>query len=135
MVIEMRIERVDDRTVRCFLSNEELEEYDIDYKDFVTRSERAKEIVQEIIEQATEEVGYKPPKFAFDLQIMMVPDEGLDRLVIDTSVHLNRVEPGEDGVPVPAGAVVTGECPGALADYMERELGISKERQVYHEAD
>ena len=77
MVIEMRIERVDDRTVRCFLSNEELEEYDIDYKDFVTRSEKAKEIVQEIIEQATEEVGYKPPKFAFDLQIMMVPDEGL----------------------------------------------------------
>lgn len=45
------------------------------------------------------------------------------------------VEPGEDGVPVPAGAVVAGECPGALADYMERELGISKERQVYHEAD
>ena len=77
MVIEMRIERVDDRTVKCFLSNEELEEYDIDYKDFVTRSEKAKEIVQEIIEQATEEVGYKPPKFAFDLQIMMVPDEGL----------------------------------------------------------
>ena len=77
MVIEMRIERVDDRTVKCFLSNEELEQYNIDYKDFVTRSERAKEVVQEIIEQATEEVGYKPPRFAFDLQIMMVPDEGL----------------------------------------------------------
>ena len=28
---------------------------------------------------------------------LLVPDEGLDRLVIDTSVHLNRVEPGEDG--------------------------------------
>ena len=24
-----------------------------------------------------EEVGYKPPKFAFDLQIMMLPDQGL----------------------------------------------------------
>ena len=73
----MRIERVDDKTVKCFLSNEELEEYDIDYKDFVMRSEKAKEVVQEIIEHATEEVGYKPPKFAFDLQIMMVPDQGL----------------------------------------------------------
>ena len=30
-----------------------------------------------IIEQAEEEVGYKPPKYAFDLQIMMLPDEGL----------------------------------------------------------
>ena len=69
----MKMERVDDKTVKCFLSNEELEEYEIDYKDFVTRSEKAREVVQEIIEQATEEVGYKPPKFAFDLQIMMMP--------------------------------------------------------------
>ena len=61
----------------AFASNEELEEYDIDYKDFVTRSDKAKEVVQEIIEQAEEEVGYKPPKYAFDLQIMMLPDEGL----------------------------------------------------------
>ncbi len=73
----MRIERVDEKTVKCFLSNEELEEYDIDYKDFILRSDKAREIVQEIIEQAEEEVGYKPPKFAFDLQIMMLPDQGL----------------------------------------------------------
>jgi len=73
----MKIERIDDKTVKCFLSNEELEEYDIDYKDFVTRSDKAKEVVQEIIEQAEEEVGYRPPKYAFDLQIMMLPDEGL----------------------------------------------------------
>ena len=63
----MKIERIDDKTVKCFLSNEELEEYEIDYKDFVTRSDKAKEVVQEIIEQAEEEVGYKPPKYAFDL--------------------------------------------------------------------
>lgn len=73
----MRIERVDDKTVKCFLSNQELEEYDIDYKDFILRSDKAREIVQEIIEQAREEVGYQPPKFAFDLQIMMLPDQGL----------------------------------------------------------
>ncbi len=77
MVHVMRIERVDDKTVKCFISNEELEEYDIDYKDFIMRSDKAKEIVQEIIEQAEEEVGYKPPKFAFDLQIMLMPDHGL----------------------------------------------------------
>lgn len=73
----MKIERVDDKTVKCFLSNEELEEYDIDYKDFILRSDKAREVVQEIIEQAREEVGYKPPQFAFDLQIMLLPDQGL----------------------------------------------------------
>ena len=77
MVIDMKIERIDDKTVKCFLSNEELEEYNIDYKDFVMRSDKAREIVQEIMVHAEEEVGYKPPKFAFDLQIMMLPDQGL----------------------------------------------------------
>lgn len=73
----MKIERIDEKTVKCFLSNQELEEYDIDYKDFIMRSEKAKEVVQEIIEQAEEEVGYKPPQFAFDLQIMMLPEQGM----------------------------------------------------------
>lgn len=73
----MKFERVDEKTVRCFISNEELEGFQIDYKDFVTRSEKAREIVRGIIEQATEEVGYKPPKFAFDMSIMMLPDQGV----------------------------------------------------------
>jgi len=73
----MKIERVDESTVKCFLSNEELEAYEITYKDFVTRSDKAREVVEEIIEQAEEEVGYQPPKFAFDLQIMMLPEEGM----------------------------------------------------------
>lgn len=73
----MKFERVDEKTVRCFISNEELEGFQINYKDFVMRSEKAREVVREIIEQATEEVGYKPPKFAFDMSIMMMPDQGL----------------------------------------------------------
>lgn len=73
----MKIERIDDKTVKCFLSNEELEQYDITYKDFLTRSEKAKEVVEEIIAQAVTEVDYKPPQFAFDLQIMMLPDQGM----------------------------------------------------------
>lgn len=73
----MKIERVDEKTVKCFISNEELEEYDITYKDFVMRSDKAKEIVEEIIAQAVAEVDYKPPQFAFDLQIMMLPDKGM----------------------------------------------------------
>lgn len=88
----MRIERVDEKTVKCFLSNEELEEYDIDYKDFIMRSEKAREIVQEIIEHAEEEVGYKPPKFAFDLQIMMLPDKGL---LLTFSERDSEVKDGE----------------------------------------
>ena len=73
----MRIERVDDKTVKCYISIEEMQEYDITYKDFVARTDKAKEIVEDIIAQAAEEVGYKPPQFALDLQIMMLPEKGM----------------------------------------------------------
>lgn len=73
----MKIERVDDKTVKCYISNAELQEYDLDYKDFITRSEKAREIVHDIMTQAVIEVGYTPPQYAFDLQIMVVPDQGL----------------------------------------------------------
>ncbi len=73
----MRIERVDDKTVKCFISNEELSEHKVNYSDFLTRTDKAREMVHEIMEQAKEEVGYTPPKFAFDLQIMVLPEQGL----------------------------------------------------------
>lgn len=73
----MKIERVDEKTVKCFISNEELEEYDISYKDFVMRSDKAREIVEEIMAQAVEEVDYRPPQYALDLQIMMLPEQGM----------------------------------------------------------
>lgn len=73
----MRIERVDDKTIKCYLSLEELEAYNVDYRDFLSRSEKAQKLMREIIEQAREEVDYKPPKLAFEMQIMMVPEQGM----------------------------------------------------------
>lgn len=73
----MRIKRVDEKTVKCFLSNEELEAYEIDYQDFITHTEKAKQVVQDILNQAEAEVGYKPPRVAFDMQIMVLRDQGI----------------------------------------------------------
>lgn len=73
----MRIERIDEKTVKCYLSNEEMAEHEITYKDFVTRSQKAKNMVEQIIAQAVEEVGYKPPEFAMDMQIMLMPEQGM----------------------------------------------------------
>ena len=73
----MKIERIDENTIKCFLSMEELQEYDISYKDFIVKSDKARLLMDEIISQAEEEVGYEPPEFAFDMQIMMIPDQGM----------------------------------------------------------
>lgn len=73
----MRIVRLDEKTVKCFLSNEELKEYELEYNDFITRSEKARELVQEIMKRASEEVGYEPPQFAIEMQVMIVPEQGV----------------------------------------------------------
>ena len=43
------------------------------------------------------------------------------------------MECGADGIPVPVGAVLTGPYAEALSVDLERELGIPRERQVWHE--
>ncbi len=73
----MKIERVDENTIKCYISTEEMEKYQIEYTDFLSRTDKAQELMKNIIRQAHEEVGYVPPKYAFEMQIMMVPDQGM----------------------------------------------------------
>jgi hypothetical protein len=42
-----------------------------------------------------------------------------------------ETEPGEDGIPYPAAVEVEGPQSEELAAYMEEELGIPEERQVW----
>lgn len=90
----MRIERVDDKTIKCFLSNEELEEYEISYKDFVLRNTKAREVIEDIIEQAEEEFGFRPPSYAFELQIMVLPDQGMILTFSEKSPE--DIDPGKE---------------------------------------
>ena len=46
-----------------------------------------------------------------------------------------ETRPGADGVPVPWSAELWGQRSPALAAYMEEELGIPGERQVWHEGE
>ncbi|MDR0949246.1 MAG: adaptor protein MecA [Lachnospiraceae bacterium] len=73
----MRFERIDPKTIKCFLSNDEMRDYEITYKDFLIRSEKAKEVLEQIIIRAEESVGYQTPNSAFDLQIIMMPERGM----------------------------------------------------------
>lgn len=43
------------------------------------------------------------------------------------------VEPGDDGVPIPVEVELTGPRSGELAAWLETELGLSAERQVWNE--
>ena len=55
-----------------------------------------------------------------------------DSLGIRVQVRV-QTETGADGIPVPVAAELWGSRSEELSAYVERELGISVERQVWHE--
>lgn len=55
-----------------------------------------------------------------------------DGLGLSVAVRVETMA-GEDGVPLPWSAEVTGPWSQELETYMERELNIPRERQVWHE--
>jgi stage III sporulation protein AF len=60
-----------------------------------------------------------------------ISDKG-DELGLSVTVQVTT-ETGEDGVPVPVSAELWGQRSEQLASYMETEMGIPGERQVWHE--
>ena len=57
-----------------------------------------------------------------------------DALGVSVTVRV-RTEPGEGGVPIPFRVELTGPRSEALAAYMEGELGIPQERQVWYDEE
>lgn len=104
----MKFEKIDDKTVKCFLSNAELEQYEISYKDFVMRSEKVRSLLEDVVHRAAEEVGYRILQNAFDLSVMMMPDIGM---VLTFSERNGEI----DGMP------------GAMLDGMIEEQQVEDE--------
>jgi adapter protein MecA 1/2 len=73
----MNFSRLDDDTVRCFLSSEDLEENGLKLEDFFHNSEPAREFLQTIVERAKEEVGYEFEGGPLAMQVSPMPEDGL----------------------------------------------------------
>lgn len=70
----MKLKRIDEKTIKCFISSEELEKFECNYVDFITRTEKARLLVHEVLEAAGRELGYVAKSPNFDIQIMNVPN-------------------------------------------------------------
>lgn len=73
----MNISRMDDDSIRCILTSEDLEENGLKMEDFLQNSEHAREFLQTIVERAREEVGYEFEGGALAMQVMPLPQNGL----------------------------------------------------------
>ena len=103
----------------------------VDFEDLELRLEQSRETVEQR-QQELEQAGEREMAELIEQQTAAYIWDKADALGLDLSAEV-RVERGPDGIPLPVSATLTGTYSEALSAYLERELGIPRERQVWHE--
>ena len=76
-MIDMQFKRLDENTVRCILSEEDMEQRGLEFEDFFTNKDKTKSFLEDIVRQAQEEVGYEVASDSVAMQVMPLPDNRL----------------------------------------------------------
>ena len=73
----MKFKRIDVETVRCLVSEEELQENGLNMDDFLQNGEKTEGFLRKIVSLAEEEVGYKVPGGSLSVQASILPNRVL----------------------------------------------------------
>lgn len=101
----MEFIRVNDHMIKCLISEEDMDQYDVSIEDFFSRTENAMEFLHEIVKQAEMEVDYRPEGPLTSLQIAPIPDKGIaifltEKPQIDLKTILQSLKKGA-GIEIP----------------------------------
>lgn len=132
----MEFIRVNDHMIKCLISEEDMDQYDVSIEDFFTRSENAMEFLHEIVRQAEIEVDYRPEGPLTSLQIAPIPDKGVaifltEKPQFDLKTILQSLKKGA-GVEIPDDIIkkVEQSTPKEQADFFSRFMdNIHKEME------
>ncbi|MGN0297988.1 MAG: adaptor protein MecA [Lachnospiraceae bacterium] len=67
----MDIKRISEHTVRCTISQEELQDYGVSMGDFVNQSDKGRQFIEYIINEAREQVGFEMTSGSLATQLMV----------------------------------------------------------------
>lgn len=83
----MTFQKLDEYTVRCILSEEDMIEHDLRVEDFFTIKDKARSFLEDVVRQAQDEVGYETNGETLAMQVMPLPKNGLAITFSDRSEH------------------------------------------------
>lgn len=74
----MTFKKIDENTIRCVLTEDDMEENDIGLEDFFSSNrEKIHNFLETIMERAKEEIGYENDGSVLSMQLMPLPRNGL----------------------------------------------------------
>lgn len=68
----MKFRRIDEDTVRCIVSKEDMQEYGIVLEDFFKNKGKIHDFLHDIVERAEQEIGYEPKEGLLSMQIIPI---------------------------------------------------------------
>lgn len=115
----MKYKKINEATVQCIISEEDMEEYGLTIADIFERNEKGEGFLRDVVERAHDEVGYSFRGDNVAMQITPIRDEGLVITFSDASLsgfqnmleHLKEVLTGisQDNVQRPDSALPSSE--------------------------
>ena len=73
----MDFRKIDQNTVQCILTEEEMNAYGFQVEDFFSNQEKSRDFLEHLVERAEEEVGYEAKGGMISMQIMKMPNNDL----------------------------------------------------------
>ena len=100
----MKYKKINEATVQCIISEEDMEEYGLTLADIFERNEKGEGFLRDVVERAHEEVGYRLNGDNIAMQITPIRDEGLVITFSDAGIagfqnmleHIKEVLSGMD---------------------------------------
>lgn len=144
----MDFRRINEKTVRCVVSHEEMAAYGLEIEDFFNDREKSRAFLESVVEQAHEEVGYEVTGSMISMQLMRLPNkdlaitftEGREDNIIDMLQYIRNIIGGNENSIIDEifqrmHAMSAGEKAEAMQKLIETcEEGINgeeKKEQVY----
>lgn len=84
----MDFRKIDNNTVQCIVSEEEMNAYGFQVEDFFSDQEKSRDFLEQLVERAEEEVGYESKGGMVSMQIMKMPNN-------DLAITFSERDPGE----------------------------------------
>ena len=73
----MKYKKINDATVQCIITQEDMMEYGLTLTDIFERNEKGEEFLRDVIERAHDEVGYQITSGNIAMQITPLKDQGM----------------------------------------------------------
>ncbi len=88
----MKFVKVDDTTIRCLISESEMEGYGIEIEEFLSDRQKASEFLQMILDDAREETGFTINEASLSVEATMLPGKGLSLTISENTYSDDIIE-------------------------------------------